>query len=462
LTFSILHPSARPDQWEATCKAWLDEADRREDVQYILCADTRWGFKDQNATYPHIDNLVFNQGRRCWVDAVNTAAKVATGDILIVVADDIWPYKQDSALSATTHWDTALRETLRGFLTLAAQGFAVEVSTGTPAEHERKILAAPIISRALYEKWRYVLFPGYESMYADNDIFEHADSMGCLIDARHIQFEHRHPLFTGAALDEVYKHQNRAQAYEFGRELLEIRRRTNFGEPAKPKLAAIRKKPTLAVMAPGEWFPSKWVGNWTDLIGTMESTFSMVHARFGESSNVYAMRNGLAASLAEMQPSPDFVLWIDDDQILTPENLTRLYQDFVEHPEIDIVAGWAWRVLPGDEWVTSVWALNSKAGSPMTFEDLMSGPEPLKPVSQSGFPAVLMKYSAIQKAGPNPFLPLIDPEFMHGMSGEDTAFFVRARLGGAKCYVDRRVLVPHLKLGVLEPAKPMEQVRAVS
>jgi len=38
----------------------------------------------------------------------------------------------------------------------------------------------------------------------------------------------------------------------------------------------------------------------------------------------------------------DFVMWIDDDNTITPEQFEMLMQDLREHPEYDAVAGWTW------------------------------------------------------------------------------------------------------------------------
>ena len=215
--FSILHTSARPHAWRAVYDAWLAAADRPEDVEYILVVDERWGFMPDGTFNAWIhsrvgNKLELNTGRRCYVEGVNIAAKHATGDILIVVADDQFPCE---------HWDSQLNSTLE----LRPNQFVFSVPTGTPSEFERGIIVMPIMSRALYEKWGYVLYPGYESMYADNDLCEHAKHEGVLITARHMPvFPHRHYLFTpGVDVDAVYAEQNRAEAYELGQRLLETR-----------------------------------------------------------------------------------------------------------------------------------------------------------------------------------------------------------------------------------------------
>ena len=56
-------------------------------------------------------------------------------------------------------------------------------------------MVMPILSRAWYENQGFVFFPEYESMFADNDFCETARQAGVVIDARHLMFPHRHPMF---------------------------------------------------------------------------------------------------------------------------------------------------------------------------------------------------------------------------------------------------------------------------
>lgn len=230
--FSILHPSARPDKWRAVYDDWMKRCGDPSKVEYILCADERWGFDGRapkiqgHAPFENL-RVVWNNGRRCYVDAVNTAAKAATGQILIVIADDQF---------ACEEWDKQLTSVLQEFewahsQTLASvpSEFVMEVSTGTPGEHERGIFVMPIVSRARYERLGYLFCPEYESMYADNDLCSHARQDGVVIDARKLMFPHRHYLFTPEVeADEAYREQNRREAFKIGARIFEARRACGF------------------------------------------------------------------------------------------------------------------------------------------------------------------------------------------------------------------------------------------
>lgn len=247
--FSILHSSARPHQWRKVYDAWISAAAHPELVEYVLCVDERWGFREAQGFAESVNEIqhpgevagksplsvVWNEGRRCYVDGVNTAAKASTGRILIVNADDQYPCE---------HWDEKVTEAVQQFPALEPEykadyrEFVIEVSTGTPAEHDRGILVMPILSRARYERLGYVLYPEYESMYADNEFCEHAKQDHCIIDARHLFFPHRHAGIDPesatwkkqAQVDEQYLEQNRAEAYAIGESVLKFRRKIRFGQ----------------------------------------------------------------------------------------------------------------------------------------------------------------------------------------------------------------------------------------
>lgn len=238
--FSILHTSARPEKWREIYDAWIKAAVNPDQVEYVLCVDERWGFEPYTmgpippfGTRNTVDRMCWNTSRRCYVDGVNTAAKASTGRILIVNADDQYPCEG---------WDEELLKAIADsrfvkFREIQSE-FVIEVSTGTPQEHERGILVMPILSRARYERLGYVFYPEYESMYADNEFCEHARQDAVVIDARHLMFPHRHPLFDASVrksgkdwrnTDEAYAAQNRDEAFRLGDYIFKYRRKVRFG-----------------------------------------------------------------------------------------------------------------------------------------------------------------------------------------------------------------------------------------
>lgn len=490
--FSILHTSARPDKWREIYDAWIKAAVNPDQVEYVLCVDERWGFTPgfvglrippectpespygsrfgEGPVRGAQDRVVWNTSRRCYVDGVNTAAKASTGRILIVNADDQYPCEG---------WDAELLKVLGkadGLPMLNHDGvyqedFVVEVSTGTPQEHERGILVMPILSRVRYERLGYVFYPEYESMYADNEFCEHARQDGVIIDARHLMFPHRHFAFDGygwldpesklEGIDEAYKAQNRPEAFELGKALIQSRRAERFDPSARHNIAKAPEPKgngqTIALCLSGEMFHWEWVQALRNLDRYLESKGFQVWTGREYTSNVYVTREQIRKVMMSVDPKPDLFLWIDDDNPApTPEQFELLLDALEQNPEIDGVTGWCWiyNTDTGKFYPScGTWSpdgLRWRAFDPVFFPCEQKP----RPVETTGFPCFLMRRSAFEKAGNRPFLPILDDSFDQGLSGEDLAFCSRAEAGGARFLVEPRVRVRHLKWSDAVPNVP--------
>lgn len=448
--FSILHTSARPGKWREIYDAWMQATVNPADVEYVLCIDPRWGFLLIPELYEvPLDNLlvVQNTGRRCYVDGVNIAAKASSGRILIVNADDQYPCEG---------WDSKISGFIRAaYPSIEAWAVAhesvIEVSTGTPDEHARGIMVMPILSRARYEKLGYVFYPAYESMFADNDFCEHARQDGIVIDARHLMFPHRHPINGQAETDAAYEAQNRPEAFRIGKRILDQRRASGFATLPPAKRA-------IGVCFTGERFEGAWLDGFLALYDHLSALGFEVHRLRGYTSNVYETREGVRRAIMNAgADKPDLYLWLDDDNILTPAHFDQLLADIEAHPEVDGVLGWCW-IHRADKTGFMVscgeWAPDYLHWNP--FPPSFANESGLRPVECGGLPVILMRLSALEKAGDGAFLPILDNRLDHGISGEDMCFFHRASEGGAKFLVDPQVRVPHLKYVEVCPVFPSE------
>jgi hypothetical protein len=227
----------------------------------------------------------------------------------------------------------------------------------------------------------------------------------------------------------------------------------NIEKNMAPKTA---ERPSLLMMLPGEMFNVAWVKALVELKDNLAPYFQ-VATQWGFVSNVYFMRKTMLDAAMTWEKRPDFILWIDDDQVLTVEGLKTLMLDLHKREDLAGVCGWAW-------CETNIYAtapmlscgIFDRDGNVRRLEwDIMQNYDSdLIPISYSGFPAVLMRGSVLDAMTGDDFLPIIDAERFppFGMCGEDTAFFTRANEKGLKFAVDRRVKVPHLKLRCAEPA----------
>lgn len=487
--FSIIHTSARPHEWRKVYDAWLASAAHPESVEYVLCVDSRWGFVGADALVndtPALvagpepwglrpqDKVIWNTGRRCYVDGVNLAAAASSGDVLIVNADDQYPCdKWDEKIDDA--WEAASPNKM-------VDDFVIEVSTNTPTEHERSIMVMPILSRERYERFGWVFYPEYESMFADNDFCQMAKRDKCIIDARHLVFPHKHWINGQREKDEQDRAQNRQEAYDEGAKLFAARKRIGFaGIPptvTAPAQALDSKIPMVAFVTPGSVFPAPWLAAWTNLWGYLASgnRYNVTHL-VGYTSNAGMVRTALARLVmtTDYGVPVDFVMWLDDDNTITPEQFEMLVQDLREHPEYDMVCGWTWCAKDDDPEVGRAtiscgWLKDLETtpdGQDVKFtkikqispKEMYESQTDLIEIGYSGFPAVLMRAELLKKAGRELFNPYVDPRCEYGFSGEDVAFFARATIkSGARYAVDRRVKVPHYKRRAVEPVPTNEQV----
>lgn len=182
---SLLHPSrSRPDKAFETARKWLDNAGC--DVEYILSLDDdddsdyhRYFGKTIYGVYSRLENETskwVNMKRNpnsSAIDAINNAAKVSSGNILIVLSDDfdcppLWGKKILDATQGKTDWILK-----------------------TPDGIQKWIITMPIMDRAYYDRFGYVYYPDYLHMFCDTELSCVADLTGRKIEAS-IPFVHNH------------------------------------------------------------------------------------------------------------------------------------------------------------------------------------------------------------------------------------------------------------------------------
>ena len=461
--FSILHTSARPDKWRAVYDDWMQKCVRPDQVEYVLCVDPRWGFPVDPEAYEDLPSnirVVLNNRRRCYVDGVNIAAEASTAKILIVNADDQFSRERwDTALLMVTPGDVFMR--LFGTEPYEPPEFVIEVSTGTPQEHERGIMVMPILSRARYEQQGWVFYPGYESMFADNDFCEAARQDGVVIDARHLVFPHRHPMFDGkGGWREDWKEQadipllaqNRESSFQLGKDVFAIRKAAGF-----PPVARGIGKRSIALCLSGERFVGVWVDFLLALYGHLiDLDFNILKIRV-DTTNVYVTRDTLRRQLVNFEPKPELCLWIDDDNPLSIANFDALLKGLDTHPEVDGVSGWCWIHNEHKEGFMpscGEWAPDRLHWNP--FPPSFQHERGLRPFDTGGLPCLLMRCSAFDKMDERCFMPIVDNRLEHGMTGEDMSFFMAAENAGVKFMVDPQVRLPHLKYVEVNPVFPEE------
>ena len=476
---SIIHPTARvappypsfPTGWLESCEQFLWRADHPEDIEYVLSVhESNWKVFAETWTgvtgpgqwsgslCPAVDGwgsfkLVKSTKRNCVIDNGQAACEAATGLIFMGSMDDLFPPK---------HWDTLLLQAFQRTLKDVGEGKSwadepavLHVRTGS---HMDDLVFIPqIFTKALFDAQGYALHPSYETgMFADNEFTDVAKRDGIVIKAPHITFAHRHPAFGTAKDDSVYREENADKAYSRGLHNYEARKALDFPKENVDLQKATGRK-ILALCLPGESFSSAWVYHLAGLLGYMHNQFIVI-PYFGYASDPYITRQGmLEGILKDAQESgnvPDYVLWLDDDNLLTWENFARLLRN-LDAFNMDVVAGWCH--IQGNTENTEkpliscgLWPEGASSIQHLTqaWIDMSAMKNELIPVDWTGFPCVLMRYSVLERAEDRPFLNILEPTFKWGKAGEDISFCrtIKQR-AGIQIYVDPCVHVPHLKVG---------------
>ncbi len=213
--FSILHPTIRlPNGWRAAHDRWYETAScGPNQIEYLLIVDFADDWESIHRDRGNV-RIVVNNDRHCYVDAMNTAARAATGNWLISAADDWFP---------ASGWDDELRRLIPDPLHTEA---LVNIVNG---HHNHSIY--PILTRAYYKRPGRgghpngeMFYPEYMSMGSDDDISRVARQDGVWIDSP-LVFDHQHPWRGQPQHDthDAYAHVQSNEAFEVGRAVQERR-----------------------------------------------------------------------------------------------------------------------------------------------------------------------------------------------------------------------------------------------
>jgi hypothetical protein len=168
---SILHPSrSRPLKSFDTLTQWVNKADNEVEVIVSLDDDDP---KRMEYNRPVTEGRFIVNNNRSAVDAINRAAEVCTGDILIVVSDDTGCFQG---------WDTALLKVVEG-----RKDWILKCQDGI----QPWIITMPVMDRTYYNRFGYVYYPEFRHLFCDTFMTCVADLLGRKI-VSDLMFPHLH------------------------------------------------------------------------------------------------------------------------------------------------------------------------------------------------------------------------------------------------------------------------------
>lgn len=211
MRISIIHPSrGRPQQAFETATRWIGNSESA--FEYILSLDNddpklneyKKLFDEDHNIY----QLAIGFNNQSAINAINFGAELATGDLLIVISDD---------MDCFPGWDTALLNELSG-----KSDFVLKTRDGI----QKTLVTLPIVDRTFYNRYGYIYFDGYSHMCADQELTAVAIMTGKLLYSD-LLFEHRHYI-TGKTQRDSINEKNDA-TYTQGQKIFDERLKNNFG-----------------------------------------------------------------------------------------------------------------------------------------------------------------------------------------------------------------------------------------
>jgi hypothetical protein len=200
MKISLLHATrGTPERALKTRQTWLDRANDASRVEHIFAVQA-----DDELSLSAFADLpcAVTEPPPEWASSSvanwNAAAAMSTGDMLVVIADDLTPYDDwDADLcklpSGDSRWSCYVPDNIR--------------SDG--------LMCHPVLSRALYRHLRHVFSPDYFGVFCDNDFTTAAALEGAIYQVHGLEWQHDHPI-AGAESNPITAHQNTNMAYAFG------------------------------------------------------------------------------------------------------------------------------------------------------------------------------------------------------------------------------------------------------
>jgi tetratricopeptide (TPR) repeat protein len=210
---SLLH--ATRGRWSTAIGAmnmWMARAAKPEAVEHWFAID-----EDDVESIEKLRRFrcVLSKASTYSVGAWNKAASVATGDVLIQIADDFEP---------PPNWDTMILQALEADkYPLSGHLFDEKVLRVSDGCRTDGLLTMAIVTRRWYEK-HGLFHVEYRNVYSDTDLTTTAIKQDAIINAPHIVIKHHHPFFNKAVpMDATYERGNDPSEYERAKKIYESR-----------------------------------------------------------------------------------------------------------------------------------------------------------------------------------------------------------------------------------------------
>ena len=230
-TFSLAYTSCRPAMIPQAVNLWRARASNPDDIEVVISVDgNNQAAVTAARAVPNVKVVIQDTPPFNCVRGWNKAAEATTGKVIICIADDFNPPQG---------WD-------RAFLDLKPDGWVDgEYVVKTEDGYVHDIFVLSILTRKRYEKFGYVFYPQYESMFCDTEFGHVAVRDGVVIDASHICIEHMHPDCGKRPRDENDKLHGGKDRWNRGEHLFNYRKGIGFPVDDGPKAGMASSTTTI-------------------------------------------------------------------------------------------------------------------------------------------------------------------------------------------------------------------------
>lgn len=238
-TFTLCYTTVRAAYVQVVVDKWMTRAARPKLISWSITTDA-----NKPEVLATIDKVAEGMKVEVGVATVtdlpgtcvkgwNLAAQIVQeastiGDIIIAVADDFDPpHGWDDQLMSASEANWWLEDKV------------VHVGDG----YNPDIFTLTILTRKRFERFGYIFYPGYESMFCDTEFTFVAHAERVVIQATHIVFEHLHPDCGKRQRDDTDLNHSSRQRYAVGEMLFKYRQSLGFPIDAGPKFDAAPVSP---------------------------------------------------------------------------------------------------------------------------------------------------------------------------------------------------------------------------
>lgn len=170
---SIILPSRqRPDKALQMAREWSLKSAGLP-FEFIISLDNDDPLLGQYAPLANYGEVIVNYNENA-VQAINSAALIASGDILMVASDDF---------SCQDNWVRRIEKACHG-----KRDFVLKTYDGI----QLWLVTLPILDRIYYERFGYIYHPSYQHMYCDTEFSHVSDLLHRLQFRNDILFPHNH------------------------------------------------------------------------------------------------------------------------------------------------------------------------------------------------------------------------------------------------------------------------------